>query len=415
MHRSMTLKQRITLGLAAFLLALAVQIFLSFYQSGTVMQRLDDQMGQFNAISRFQGGVERGLTVLGDYRWEYGDADALLSGLDSAFSTTDAWLWRIDGSLETVSEEEYLLYSAVCTTYKSYTALVKQLEAAVRTGDDAGAARLYYDQVLPCGSYLRQYTQQLLKENASKDEAKAPDAETPAAGAAGTGSSEDGTPEEGGETDPETPDEKDTVDTDASAREDTEGGEEADSKETDAAEKADSDKKQEQGEKVIESGSDVVDKGQNGSSVTDYNDAVKDQNEVTKENESKTDDAELAAAKDALDAAQKEVEKAQEAVDAATSIEERNALIEKLNEAVEKKKRKTKDPNFSPAWKSSDLFYKIPPGRHSSILPDKLHRLVDHKTFPGGLFSGRLYASWHKAKVVIITMTPTTSAKRILI
>lgn len=162
MHRSMTLKQRITLGLAAFLLALAVQIFLSFYQSGTVMQRLDDQMGQFNAISRFQGGVERGLTVLGDYRWEYGDADALLSGLDSAFSTTDAWLWRIDGSLETVSEEEYLLYSAVCTTYKSYTALVKQLEAAVRTGDDAGAARLYYDQVLPCGSYLRQYTQQLL-------------------------------------------------------------------------------------------------------------------------------------------------------------------------------------------------------------------------------------------------------------
>ena len=162
MHRSMTLKQRITLGLAAFLLALAVQIFLSFYQSGTVMQRLDDQMGQFNAISRFQGGVERGLTVLGDYRWEYGDADALLSGLDSAFSTTDAWLWRIDGSLETVSEEEYLLHSAVCTTYKSYTALVEQLEAAVRTGDDAGAARLYYDQVLPCGSYLRQYTQQLL-------------------------------------------------------------------------------------------------------------------------------------------------------------------------------------------------------------------------------------------------------------
>ena len=97
-----------------------------------------------------------------DYRWEYGDADTLLSGLDSAFSTTDAWLWRIDGSLETVSEEEYLLYSAVCTTYKSYTALVEQLEAAVRTGDDAGAARLYYDQVLPCGSYLRQYTQQLL-------------------------------------------------------------------------------------------------------------------------------------------------------------------------------------------------------------------------------------------------------------
>ena len=75
MHRSMTLKQRISLGLAAFLLALSAQIFLSFYQSGAVMQKLDDQMGQFNAISRFQGGVERSLTTLADYRWEFGDAD----------------------------------------------------------------------------------------------------------------------------------------------------------------------------------------------------------------------------------------------------------------------------------------------------------------------------------------------------
>ena len=73
MHRSMTLKQRITLGLAAFLLALAAQIFLSFYQSGTVLRELDDQMGRFNAISRFQDGVERRLTALSDYRWEYGE------------------------------------------------------------------------------------------------------------------------------------------------------------------------------------------------------------------------------------------------------------------------------------------------------------------------------------------------------
>lgn len=104
MHRSMTLKQRITLGLAAFLLALAAQIFLSFYQSGTVLRELDDQMGRFNAISRFQDGVERSLTALSDYRWEYGDADELLTELDAAFSTTNAWLWRIDGDLSTVSE-----------------------------------------------------------------------------------------------------------------------------------------------------------------------------------------------------------------------------------------------------------------------------------------------------------------------
>ena len=122
MHRQSTLKQRMVLCLTAFFAALAAQIVLSFYQSGTVLRELDDQMGNFNAISRFQNGVERSLTALDDYRWEYGDTDALLAELDSAFSVTNAWLWRINGSLDTVSEEQYLLYSAVCTTYDSYTA-----------------------------------------------------------------------------------------------------------------------------------------------------------------------------------------------------------------------------------------------------------------------------------------------------
>ena len=162
MGRRMTLKGQISLCLAAFFLALAGQIFLSFYQSGTVLRELDDQMGNFNAISRFQNGVERSLSAMEDYRWEYGDTDALLAELDSAFSVTNAWLWRINGSLDTVSEEQYLLYSAVCTTYDSYTALVEELRAEIAAGQDAAAAQLYYEKVSPCGGYLRQYAQQLL-------------------------------------------------------------------------------------------------------------------------------------------------------------------------------------------------------------------------------------------------------------
>ena len=162
MGRRMTLKGQISLCLAAFFLALAGQIFLSFYQSGTVLRELDDQMGNFNAISRFQNGVERSLSAMEDYRWEYGDAKALTEELHSAFSVTNAWLWRIEGDLGTVSEEQYLLYNAVSTTYDSYTALVDQLEEAVAAGQDAKAAQLYYNKIAPCGGYLRQYTQQLL-------------------------------------------------------------------------------------------------------------------------------------------------------------------------------------------------------------------------------------------------------------
>ena len=162
MHRQMTLKQRIGFCLTAFFAALAAQIFLSFYQSSTVLRQLDDQMGDFNAISRFQNGVEQSLSAMEDYRWEYGDSEALLDHLHSSFSTMNAWLWRIEGDLDTVSEDQYLLYRAVHTTFDSYTTLVEALEEAVQAGSDAEAARLYYDKVLPCGGYLRQYTQQLL-------------------------------------------------------------------------------------------------------------------------------------------------------------------------------------------------------------------------------------------------------------
>ena len=57
MHRQSTLKQRMVLCLTAFFAALAVQIVLSFYQSGTVLRELDDQMCNFNAISRLQNVV----------------------------------------------------------------------------------------------------------------------------------------------------------------------------------------------------------------------------------------------------------------------------------------------------------------------------------------------------------------------
>mgnify|MGYP000091964791 CR=1 FL=1 len=162
MGRRMTLKGQISLCLAAFFLALAGQIFLSFYQSGTVLRELDDQMGNFNAISRFQNGVERSLSAMEDYRWEYGDAKALTEELHSAFSVTNAWLWRIEGDIGTVSEEQYLLYNAVSTTYDSYTALVDQLEEAVAAGQDIYWRLLVGQQPIPVQRGGGQFDQNFL-------------------------------------------------------------------------------------------------------------------------------------------------------------------------------------------------------------------------------------------------------------
>ena len=164
-HR-ITLKQRIALCLAAFFTALAVQIALNGYQSGAVQDVLDQQMGSFHAISRFQGGIESTISALENYRWENGETEELLSRLSTAASTSNAWLWRIGSSLdrlENVSDEQRVLYSAVETTYDSYTRLLDELEADLQRGADAQASQLYYSKVAPCGSYLSQYTLQLLE------------------------------------------------------------------------------------------------------------------------------------------------------------------------------------------------------------------------------------------------------------
>lgn len=154
------------LSLALFFAALAMQIMINSYQSRAVQKVLDDQMGSFHAISRFQGGVESSISVLEDYRWENGDAEEMLTRLRQAHSTSDAWLWRVRtglNELENVSDEQHVLYGATETVYQTYSGLLEQLEEYLLAGQDAEASQLYYSRVTVCGSYLSQYTLQLLE------------------------------------------------------------------------------------------------------------------------------------------------------------------------------------------------------------------------------------------------------------
>ena len=111
--RQITLKQRMGLCLAAFFAAFAMQLTLNGYQSRAVQAVQDAQMGCFNAISRFQGGVESSISVLENYRWENSEPEEIIDRLQSASSTCNAWLWRIGtslNSLESVSDEQQVLW-----------------------------------------------------------------------------------------------------------------------------------------------------------------------------------------------------------------------------------------------------------------------------------------------------------------
>lgn len=163
LQRHLTLKGRIVLFLGAFFLALLVQMYVNSYQSNAVLDRLDSQSGNFHAISQFGGGVESQLAALSDFRWENGDTRALRQSLLDSASVCDAWLWRIDSSLDEVGEEQYLLARAVTTTYQNYNTLLQSLLDELDHNDRAAAADLYYSQLSDCGRYLQQYTSELLK------------------------------------------------------------------------------------------------------------------------------------------------------------------------------------------------------------------------------------------------------------
>ena len=83
--------------------------------------------------------------------------------LQSGSTTADTWLWRIDGDLREVGEEQYLLAQAVRTTYENYDRLMDELQTDLKRGDTKEAAALYYGEVTLCGGYLQQYTDELLQ------------------------------------------------------------------------------------------------------------------------------------------------------------------------------------------------------------------------------------------------------------
>lgn len=154
------------LCLALFFAALGMQIMLNGYQSTAVQKVLDDQMGSFHSISRFQGGLENSIAILEAYRWENGDSEEMLLRLGTAQSTSNAWLWRIRSGLnelDTVSDEQWVLCHAVETTYQTYTELLEELKGFLYEEQDAEASQLYYSKVTACSNYLSQYTLQLLE------------------------------------------------------------------------------------------------------------------------------------------------------------------------------------------------------------------------------------------------------------
>ena len=79
----MTLLGRIVLFLTAFGAAMALQIGIGYYQSKYVLAPLERRSESIQTISRFLNDVESCMTALENYRWDYGDAGALVDAVQA--------------------------------------------------------------------------------------------------------------------------------------------------------------------------------------------------------------------------------------------------------------------------------------------------------------------------------------------
>ena len=159
----MTLMGRIVLFLAAFGILLLLQEVIGQVQSVYVLKPMEEETQRVQNISRFLSETERCMSVLEDYRWDYGDPEEVISGVGSFLTGTAGLREDMGGELGTVSEEYYLLANAARTTW---TTLRRELESMLEDLSQNRtqiASQTYYRSVLPCGTYLLQYSRQLLE------------------------------------------------------------------------------------------------------------------------------------------------------------------------------------------------------------------------------------------------------------
>lgn len=159
----LSLMQRIYLMLCAFGLALLLLMGVNYCQSIYVLSPLERQSDNIYAISQFLTCLEDSLQSLDAFRWDYGDTEALVAGLERQHTEAAGYLESIQKDLSVVGEEQHLLARAVSTTYLTFCKSIETVSGLLQSDARGEASAEYYERTKPCADYLVQYTRQLLE------------------------------------------------------------------------------------------------------------------------------------------------------------------------------------------------------------------------------------------------------------
>jgi len=151
---------KMTLYLSVFFFSVLFQIILSNYRTQYIMAPIQKNSGNIQAISQFLNASDSILTELEDFRWEYGDAAALISSLMRKKAQSRLQLDRIDIELESVGESQYLLGNASATAFKAISKELDTMVGYLLEGKALSASEIYYEKISKIGKYLLEYTNQ---------------------------------------------------------------------------------------------------------------------------------------------------------------------------------------------------------------------------------------------------------------
>lgn len=159
-----SLLNRIIMTLAAFILSIVVQLTIGGYYNRAVVLPMERRTENILSISQFVGSADRYAAVLANYRWDYNELMSFTHNLRAAREESRTMLSAIHADLDQVTEEQYLIASAMKTTFVTYTDMTETILDLVQNGELVEASTLYYNQVFACGSYIQQYSRQLLEQ-----------------------------------------------------------------------------------------------------------------------------------------------------------------------------------------------------------------------------------------------------------
>jgi len=159
----LNLFHRIFLFLIVFILFIFLQLGISAYQERFILAPIQKSSGNVQKISLLLDSLGKAREVLSSYRWDFGDIATLVSELRKENEISEENLEKIDTAIGSIGVEQYLLVSAVNTTYNNYRGYLSLMQELLISNNIDQASEVYYSDLEPCLNSLYTYVQQLIE------------------------------------------------------------------------------------------------------------------------------------------------------------------------------------------------------------------------------------------------------------